>query len=100
MTLKADGQDLSYITVELTDSDEIRNPKSENLIEFEIDGPGEIIAVGNPNPMSLESSQQPQRKAWQGRCLVIIKSVEQAGNVLLTAKSASLKSTTINIKVN
>ena len=47
----------------------ITNPLAENLVKFQIDGPGTIVGVGNANPRSLESYQAPQRKAWQGRCL-------------------------------
>ncbi len=97
--LKADGQDLSYITVELTDSDEIRNPKSENLVQFELDGPGEIIAVGNAKPNSLESYTLPKRKAWQGRCMVIVKTKKQAGAITLKAKSENLKTASIQLEV-
>jgi beta-galactosidase len=96
--IKADGQDLSYITVELLDDKGIRNPKAENLIEFDIEGPGEIVAVGNSNPVSLESYQQPKRKAWQGRCLVIIKSEKTLGNIVLKAKSKGLASASLMVK--
>jgi len=88
--IKPDGQDLSYITVELTDTNGIRNPKAENLLSFEIEGPGTIIGVGNANPVSLESSQLPQRKAWQGRCLVVIKSAKQPGEIRLKVTSDGL----------
>jgi beta-galactosidase len=81
--LKADGQDLSYITVELTDASGVRNPKAEDLIKFEIEGAGTIAAVGNANPVSVESNQLPQRKAWRGRCLVIVKSENKEGKILL-----------------
>lgn len=90
-TIKADGQDLSYITVELTDANGVRNPKAENLIRFKVDG-GTIVGVGNANPMSLESYQLPQRKAWQGRCLVIVKSSQKPGNITLTASTDGLPS--------
>jgi len=98
-SLNANGQDLTYITVEITDAIGTKNPKAENEVKFEIEGPGEIVAVGNANPVSLESYQQPNRKAWQGKCLVVIKSGKEAGNVLLTAKSVNLKSAIINIEV-
>ncbi|HSO87481.1 MAG TPA: glycoside hydrolase family 2 TIM barrel-domain containing protein [Draconibacterium sp.] len=97
--INADGHDISYVTVEIVDKNGIKHPKAENLVTFEIEGPGEIIAVGNANPLSLESFQQPQRKAWQGKCLVIIKSGKQKGNVSLTAKSADLKPATLKIEV-
>ncbi len=90
-TIKADGQDLSYITVELTDANGLRNPKAENLVKFKIDG-GTIVGVGNANPVSLESYQLPQRKAWQGRCLVIVRSSGKAGKITLTASSTGLQS--------
>jgi len=89
--IKADGQDLSYITVELLDEKGNRNPKSENLVKFEIEGPGTIVGVGNANPVSTESYQASERKAWQGRCLVIIKSEHQQGKITLKATSGSLK---------
>lgn len=88
--IKADGQDLSYITVELVDVSGVRNPKAENLVKFKVEG-GTIAGVGNANPMSLESYQLPQRKAWQGRCLVIVKSPNKPGNIRLTASAAGLQ---------
>jgi beta-galactosidase len=39
----------------------------------------------------VESSQLPQRKAWQGRCLVIIKAGTQPGNLVLKASAEGLK---------
>ena len=76
----------------------MRNPKAENLMKFEIEGPGKIAGVGNANPVSIESNQQPQRKAWQGRCLVIIKSENQPGNINLKVISEGLPSGQISIK--
>jgi beta-galactosidase len=97
-TIQANGQDLSYITVELTDKNGNRNPKVDNLVTFMLSGPGKIIAVGNANPVSLESYQLPQRKAWQGRCLVVVKSERAAGVIRLAANSKGLKSAEISIR--
>ncbi|MGH2566480.1 MAG: DUF4982 domain-containing protein, partial [Ginsengibacter sp.] len=96
--IKADNEDLSYVTVELVDKNGIRNPKAENLIHFKIEGPGTIVGVGNANPTSLESYQLLQRRAWQGRCLVIVKSKHDAGNILLKASCPGLKSFEISLK--
>jgi beta-galactosidase len=95
--IKADGQDLSYITVEMVDQNGTRVASAENTVTFEIDGPGEIIAVGNANPVSTESYQLPRRKAWKGRCLVVVKSSTGAGKIRLTASSAGLPSATADI---
>ena len=98
--IKADKQDLSYILVELVDQDGHRNKVSEAMVEFEIDGPGTILAVASSNPMSDESYQQPRRKAYQGRCLVIVKSTDQPGNIILKAVSEGLKSGEVTITTN
>jgi beta-galactosidase len=98
--IKADGQDLSYITVELADSNGIRNHKAENLVSFDIEGPGSIVAVGNANPVSTESCQLPQRKAWHGRCQVIIKPDIKEGRITLKASSQGLSPASIEIESN
>ena len=88
--INANGQDLSYVQITLADENGIVNPKAENLVKFEIAGPGEIVAVGNGKPTSLESYQLPQRKAWQGKCLVVIKSTKNAGKIILKATADGL----------
>jgi len=91
---------LSYITVELVDSRGVRNPTAENLIKFAVAGPGQIVGVGSANPLSIESYQQPQRKAWQGRCLLIVKSDKGAGKIRVRASTKGLVPTEIVIDAN
>ncbi|MDX1285063.1 MAG: DUF4982 domain-containing protein, partial [Draconibacterium sp.] len=93
--LVANGQDLCFITVELIDKRGLRHPETNNLIEFELEGPGEILAVGSSNPMSTESFKQPKRKAYKGRCLVVVKAGKTQGSITLTAKSKGLKKTSM-----
>jgi beta-galactosidase len=88
--IAADGEDLSYVTVELVDARGVRHPKAENLVKFAVTGPGQIVGVGNANPVSTESYQQPQRKAWQGRCLLIVKADRRAGQIVIKATGAGL----------
>ena len=98
--ITADGQDLSYITVELVDGHGVRNPTTENLIKFALAGPGHMVGVGNANPASTESYQQPQRKAWQGRCLLIVKSDNRAGKITVRASAKGLVAAEIVIDAN
>jgi beta-galactosidase len=98
--IKANGQDLSYVTVELTDSNGVRNPKADNLVSFEVVGPGTIVGVGNANPVSLESFQVPLRKAWHGRCMVVVKSDTKTGKIILKTTSEGLKTASIEIDSN
>jgi beta-galactosidase len=93
----ANGEDLCYVTVELTDAAHHLNPKAENLVRFSVEGPATIAGVGNANPVSLESYQQPKRKAWRGKCLVVLKATGTAGNIILHASAEGLPGATLHI---
>ena len=95
-TLKANGQDLSYIEVVLADAQGIRQPQAEDLVQFNIEGPATLAGVGNANPTSVESCQLPRRKAWRGRCLLIIKAGTQAGKITVKA-TASGRTATLSL---
>jgi beta-galactosidase len=89
--VKADGHDLSFVTVTVADQKGLLVPRSHNLVRFTISGPGEIAAVDNGDATSFESFQAKQRKAYNGLCLVIIRTkTGQAGAIKLTAQADGL----------
>jgi beta-galactosidase len=88
--ITADKQDLCYVTVELTDIKGNINPRASNLVKFKVYGPGVIVGVGNADPRSVESYQLPQRKAWRGKCMVVIKSTGKPGNITLNVSADTL----------
>lgn len=96
--LKADGQDLSFIIVGLIDSNGIMNPGAENRINFTIRGPGEIMALANADPTSTESFRGTFRKAWRGRCLAIVRSGKDKGEIRLGASADGFVEKEIVIK--
>jgi beta-galactosidase len=96
-TIKAGGRDLSYITVELTDNKGVLHPKADNNIKFEVEGSATIAGVGNANPASIESYQLPQRKAWRGKCLLIVRSGNKAGEIIVKASADGLKTAVIKL---
>ena len=86
------------MTVELTDTSGVRNPEGRNLINFSISGPGTILAVGSSDPMGNQSFKKPYRRAYQGRCLVIIRGEKRAGEIRLKATSDGLEGAETIIK--
>ncbi|KIQ25479.1 beta-galactosidase [Flavobacterium sp. MEB061] len=94
----ANGQDLSFITIEITDKDGIFQPNAANRLNFKIDGPGVIAGVDNADIKDIEQYVGDTRKAWKGRVLVVIKSNHQAGEIKLTVTSNQLEENSIFIK--
>ncbi len=96
--IRADGLDLSFVTLTVQDKAGLMSPRATNQIHFEIEGPGEIVATDNGDPTSFEPFQSPDRKAFNGLCLVIVRGkAGQAGRIKLTAKAEGLKTGTTSI---
>jgi beta-galactosidase len=55
--IKADGEDVSVITVQVTDHHGVLVPNGSSTISFSLEGPGKIIGVGNGDPSSHESDR-------------------------------------------
>ena len=71
--IRADGCDLSFVTVRVVDGNGLMAPRAGNRIKFTIEGPGEIVATDNGDPTSFEPFQAHERKAFNGLCLVIVR---------------------------
>jgi beta-galactosidase len=97
-TIRADRNDLAYVTVEITDAAGNVLPDASNLVHFKLTGPGELAAVGSGAPNVMESFRQPQHTAWHGRALAILRPLGSTGKIALTAEADGLKAATIVIK--
>ncbi|WP_031427909.1 beta-galactosidase GalB [Flavimarina sp. Hel_I_48] len=96
-TIIADGKDLSFITVTITDDEGILSPRANDNITFSIEGNGEIVGVASGDPTNHQSFKGKEHRALNGKCLVILQSAKDAGTITLTAKASGLKTATINI---
>lgn len=98
--IDADGLDLAFVTVKVADSAGLMVPRTHNLVKYTIQGPGEIVAVGNGDPTNHTPFQSHQRKVFNGMALVVVRSLKgQTGQIKLQATSDDLTSTSIEISV-
>jgi beta-galactosidase len=89
--IKNDGLDLSFVTLRVADSACRLAPRAKNQIHFSITGPGEIVATDNGDPTDFTVFSSPDRKAFNGLALVIVRSKHgRAGKIILTATSEGL----------
>ena len=97
--IATDGKDLSFVTVTVADKDGQLVPRSKNQIKFEIEGPGEIVATDNGDATSFESFQAPERKAYNGLALVIVRAkAGVSGKIKLTARAEGLADDSVVIR--
>lgn len=96
-TIKADGMDLSFVTVKIVDKDGTLVPAADNLINFKVMGGGSLVGVDNGNQISHESFKGKQRKAFHGMALAILQAKQQPGRIYLEASSDNLQSASLVI---
>jgi beta-galactosidase len=97
--INADRHDLSFITVTVVDKDNIPVPHADNLVEFSVVGPGFIAGVDNGSQTSMEPFKASYRKAFNGKCLVVLQSGKEKGVITLNASSAGLAGAACTVRV-
>ena len=97
MVLHADGEDLSFVTIEAVDANGRPDLHADQEVQFEINGPGTIAAVGNGDGQDPDSYHGVRRKLFQGRAIVVIRTSRQTGAINLTAKSSGLSDGSLTI---
>ena len=90
--IRADGRDLSFVTVRVVDSDGLMAPRADNRIKFTIEGPGEIVATDNGDPTDMTPFPSRDRKAFSGLALAIVRAKRgQSGQIFVIARSDGLQ---------
>jgi beta-galactosidase len=96
-SLRANGQDLSFISVEAVDSHGQPHPNADHPVTFSLKGPGSIAGVANADLTSEEPYQGSQRKLFHGRALVVVRTTRRVGAISLTASAPGLKSAVVQL---
>ena len=87
------GRDLCFVCADVVDQDGRLCPWAEDQISFSVDGDASILATDNGCQTSMERFTSPQRRAFFGKCLVVVK-----GHGTLKAQSPMLKAARLVVK--
>ena len=97
--LKANGEDLSFVTVSVQDKNGIPCPTATNQLNFTVKGKGAFRAVCNGDPTSLEMFHKPTMKLFSGKLVVLVQSGIETGDIELTVQGKGLKSEKLKLTV-
>lgn len=94
-SLRADGDDMAFVTVEMTDADGNLVPNADSQLDFAVSGAGTFQAACNGDATSLEVFTNPTMKLFSGKLVVLVRSTKNAGKMTLTVtdKANGLSST-------
>jgi len=96
-TLRNNQTDVVHIEAQVRDEQGVMLPDADHLIEFDIRGPAKLLGVENGDILDLAPHQVNSRKAFKGKCLLILQSTGTQDEIEIVAKSPQLKSGRLTI---
>jgi beta-galactosidase len=97
---KANNNDVIHIETNLIDIKGTFQPYADNVISYTIDGPGKIIGVDNGDPLDISDYKTNTRKAFRGKCLLMVQTTDSKGQIRIKANSEGIHSDEVIIDVN
>ena len=98
--IRCDGRDLCFVTVEIVDREGNLCPWADNDVTFDVQGAGFIAGVDNGSPISLERFKDNHRKAFYGKCLVVVQNNGEDGPIRLTATADGLQEADMEVQAD
>jgi len=98
--LKSNGEDLSYVLIEVLDKDGNPHPLADHQVTISVEGNVSIVGVGNGNPQSFEPFQSNTVRLFYGKAIVIVKSHEKSGEAHITISAKKLQSASVKLQVD
>ena len=97
--LRADGEDLSFVTVKLTDSAGIENLSASKRVSVSVKGAGRLEAMGSADPKSLGSYDDSEWETYDGYVMFVVRAGEEAGMIEVTVAAEGCEERYIPIEV-
>ena len=95
--MTADGQSLTFVTVEVLDKQGTLVPEAAIPCEASVKGAGTLLAFASADLKDTEPYTSPRVKTWKGRALLVVRSMQKGGSVSVTIKS-SLPTVSLSLK--
>ena len=96
--LKADGEDLCFVNVSITDREGNPVPTDSRLVKVKVSGAGSFKAIANGDPTCLESFQEPQMHLFSGQLTVLVQSGTEPGDITVEVSGKGVRKGIITLK--
>lgn len=98
--LNSDGEDLSYITINFKDENDVVNLNVKKEVTVNVEGAGELVGFGSANPSNEGNYSDTTWETYDGQVMAIIRSGTEKGNIRMTIDAEGCESKTIEINVH
>ena len=99
VSIRADGEDLSFVTVSVLDRAGVPVPTADHLVRFRVSGDARIVGVDNGDQISHAPFKADRVKLFNGKAVVILRAGEKPGTATLGAEAAGLAPGSVRIEL-
>lgn len=92
ITLRADGQDMCFVTVETLDKQGNKVENATDYVEVSVEGPGRILGMDNGDSTDYDNYKTNVRKLFSGKLVVVVGTTGEAGEIRLHVNGKGLES--------
>lgn len=96
--LRADGQDLAFVTIEALDRRGVWQPLATPRVSVRVEGAGALAGLGSGDLTSMDSYAGGERTLYQGRALAVVRTTEQAGKITVTVSAPGFETVKLTLK--
>lgn len=96
--LRADGQDLAFVTIEALDRRGVWQPQATNRVSVSVEGAGALVALGSGDLTALDSYAGSERALFEGRALAVIRASDQPGKISLVVSAPGLPTAKVTLR--
>lgn len=98
--IKADGQDLAYIKLEVIDKDGNPVPDATIPVTVNVKGHGTLLAAASANLKDLEPKTSPNVTTYKGQAIIVVRSGKSKAQKVNISAQATLANEKGNITIN
>ena len=97
--LDADGQDLSYVEIEMVDAQGITVPDADRPVRIDVQGAGRFVCMDNGDTADSGAQLRSDKPTLMGRAQAVIRSGRTPGTIRITATADGLPAASLQLTV-
>lgn len=95
--IRANGKDLAYINIAITDKAGEIHVLSDRMVTVTVEGAGKFIALASGNPETTERFSDSSYTTYHGRLLAVVQSEEECGDIIITASAEGMENVSVHV---
>jgi beta-galactosidase len=97
--LDADGQDLSYVEIEMIDADGVVVPDADRPVRIRVQGAGRFVCMDNGDTADSGAQLRADKPSFMGRAQAVVQASRSSGTILITASADGLPDAKLQLTV-